>query len=197
MTAPASGGTSKLETLLSRLSINPTPKKKSGPKPKEPAKEMPIKMQEHPRPPLPSVLPLPPPSTATSLEGYGFKQSKALGDLRLRKGTIGSIKSGMWLYSDEFVLKVEKILCGNSEYRKKHSLYDLIAYDVDIDLAEDNSKLTENRIRIYLGENLSGLITQDKKTIRKGELIVIQEYAITRVNPSTVVLFVYKIKGKN
>lgn len=134
--------------------------------------------------------------TQVSLTGYGFKSSLVGGRTVLRKGTIKSIKGGQWLYSDEFTLKVEKILCGNSVYRKKQNLYDLIAYDVDINIEKDNSGLLDNRIRVYLGEELSEMIRQNKKAIAKGELITIQHYAISNVN-STCVLFVYKIKGKN
>ena len=131
-----------------------------------------------------------------SLAGYGFKRTVPTG-VPLRKGTVKSIKTGKWLYSDEFTLKVEKILCGNSLYRRQRDLYDLIAYDLDIDLEKDNSSLLEHRIRIYLGEDLSAMIKKNKKTIQKGELVTIQHYAITRTNENTFILLVYKIKGKN
>ena len=101
------------------------------------------------------------------------------------------------VYSDEFALKVEKILCGNSVYRREHCLYDLIAYDTDIDLEKDNSGLIDNRIRVYLGEDLSAMIKRDKKSIQKGEVIVIQHYAVTRISEGNYILFVYKIEGKN
>jgi hypothetical protein len=127
-----------------------------------------------------------------ALSSFGFEKFK----FPLRKGTVQKIKQREWFLSEPFSLKVDKVLCGNSKYRREHCLYDIVAYDVDFGSGDNvvlGDRKEENKIRLYLGEDLSLKITNDKKYIVHGEIIQVIEYGISYVGDKAVT-FIYKLK---
>jgi len=193
------GLSAKLTLLREREGLKPSLKcPKQNPNPK-------VAIVSQVQRPLPN-LPSPPYSSQIKTNpSFGFVKPGHK-CIPIRKGIVSRIRNGQSTNTnipDMFSLKIDKVVEGKYKYRIDNDLCDLIAYDTNFNPDKPETKFKENKIRVYLGENLSKYAREKK--FGKNDTIQIEEYGITYLD-STVsttapvhgpLLFVYKIKIEN